>query len=155
MERPPRRLTVARRIAPTLVESCERRRRRVPRMSTSEQPAVDADAVARVRAAVQQGADGFVSDLVTWLRIPSISGDPAHHEDVRRSAEHLAQALGDTGFPIAEVWESRGLPAVFAHWPSEDPDAPTVVVYGHHDVQPVIPLELWEHPPFEPTLAGD
>ena len=124
-------------------------------MSTSEQPVVDADAVARVRAAVQQGADGFVSDLVTWLRIPSISGDPAHHEDVRRSAEHLAQALRDTGFPIAEVWESRGLPAVFAHWPSEDPDAPTVVVYGHHDVQPVIPLELWEHPPFEPTLAGD
>jgi acetylornithine deacetylase/succinyl-diaminopimelate desuccinylase-like protein len=108
-----------------------------------------------VRAAVAAGADDLVSGLVEWLRIPSISGDPAHHDDVRRSAEHLAQALRDTGFPIVEVWETAGLPAVFAEWPSDDEGAPTALVYGHHDVQPVTPLDLWEHPPFEPTVVGD
>jgi len=119
-------------------------------MSTS-----DVETVARVRAAVDAGAEAFVAALVEWLRIPSISGDPANAEDVRRSAEHLAAVLRDTGFPTVEVWETPGLPAVFAEWRSDDEDAPTVVVYGHHDVQPVTPLELWEHPPFEPTVVGD
>ena len=99
----------------------------------------DIDLTAAVRAAVDSGAEDLVRGLVEWLRIPSISGDPAHHPDVRRSAEHLVEALLAAGFPTAEVWESSGLPAVFAHWPSDDPDAPTVVVYGHHDVQPVTP----------------
>ncbi len=113
------------------------------------------DQTAAVREAVDAGADDLVRGLIEWLRIPSISGDPAHHDDVRRSAEHLAQALRDTGFPTVEVWETAGLPAVFAEWPSDDPAAPTALVYGHHDVQPVTPLDLWEHPPFEPTVLGD
>jgi acetylornithine deacetylase/succinyl-diaminopimelate desuccinylase-like protein len=112
-------------------------------------------AVAAVRSAVAAGADAMVAGLVEWLRIPSISGDPDHHDDVRRSAQHLAQALRDTGFPTVEVWETGGLPAVFAEWPSDDADAPTALVYGHHDVQPVTPLDLWESPPFEPTVVGD
>ena len=98
---------------------------------------VDIDQTAAVRAAVDAGAGDLVRGLVEWLRIPSISGDPAHHDDVRRSADHFAQALRDTGFPTVEVWETAGLPAVFAEWPSDDPDAPTALVYGHHDVQPV------------------
>ena len=113
------------------------------------------DTETAVRTAVAAGADDMVAGLVEWLRIPSISGDPDHHPDVRRSAEHLAQALRDTGFPTVEVWETAGLPTVFAEWPSDDAGAPTALVYGHHDVQPVTPLELWEHPPFEPTLDGD
>ena len=113
------------------------------------------DQVEQVRAAVEKGADAFLAGLVEWLRIPSISGDPAHHDDVRRSAAHLADALRETGFPTVEVWQTPGLPAVFAEWPSADPGAPTVVVYGHHDVQPVTPLDLWRSPPFEPTVAGD
>lgn len=108
-----------------------------------------------VRAAVEAGAEDLVRDLADWLRIPSISGDPVHHDDVRRSADHLAAALRETGFPTVEVWQTAGLPAVFAEWPSDDPDASTVLVYGHHDVQPVTPLELWEQPPFEPTVVGD
>jgi acetylornithine deacetylase/succinyl-diaminopimelate desuccinylase-like protein len=113
------------------------------------------DTETAVRTAVAAGADDMVAGLVEWLRIPSISGDPDHHPDVRRSAQHLAQALRDTGFPSVEVWETAGLPTVFAEWPSDDADAPTALVYGHHDVQPVTPLQLWKHPPFEPTLDGD
>lgn len=123
-----------------------------------EAPPEGQQQVERVRAAVAAGAEDFVADLVQWLRIPSVSGDPEHHADVRHSAEHLAEALRRTGFPTAQVWEtgadSPGLPAVFAEWPSDDPGAPTVVVYGHHDVQPVTPLDLWAHPPFEPTVVG-
>jgi acetylornithine deacetylase/succinyl-diaminopimelate desuccinylase-like protein len=108
-----------------------------------------------VRTAVEAGAQDMVDGLVEWLRIPSISGDPAHHPDVRRSAEFLADRLRTLGFPTAEVWETAGLPSVFAEWPSDDADAPTVLVYGHHDVQPVTPLDLWQHPPFEPAVVGE
>jgi acetylornithine deacetylase/succinyl-diaminopimelate desuccinylase-like protein len=111
--------------------------------------------VGRVRAAVESGREDFLAGLAEWLRIPSISGDPANAADVRRSAEQLAQALRDTGFPTVEVWETPGHPAVFAEWPSDDAGAPTALVYGHHDVQPVTPLELWEHPPFEPAVVGE
>ena len=123
--------------------------------ATDQEHRPDADHLARVRAAVADGAGSFVERLTAWLRIPSISGDPAHHPDVRRSAEHLVEELRAAGFPTAEVWESGGLPAVFAHWPSDDPGAPTVVVYGHHDVQPVTPRELWRTDPFEPVVDGD
>ncbi|MQA35248.1 dipeptidase [Modestobacter roseus] len=91
------------------------------------------------------------ADLDAWLRIPSISADPAHAGDVRASAGWLAEALRRTGFPTVEIWDTPGAPAVFAEWPSADAGAPVALVYGHHDVQPVDPLELWEHPPFEPT----
>jgi acetylornithine deacetylase/succinyl-diaminopimelate desuccinylase-like protein len=106
-----------------------------------------------VRGYVESNAREFIDDLKRWLTIPSISADPGRHADVRRSAEWLAAHLRDAGFPFAEVWEtpSGGLPAVFAEWPAADPAAPTVLVYGHHDVQPVEPLEEWDSPPFEPA----
>ncbi|RBY74382.1 peptidase M20 [Geodermatophilus sp. TF02-6] len=91
------------------------------------------------------------TDLDAWLRIPSISADPAHAPDVAASAEWLAAALRRTGFPVVEVWPTPGAPAVYAEWPSADDGAPVALVYGHSDVQPVDPLELWTHPPFEPT----
>jgi acetylornithine deacetylase/succinyl-diaminopimelate desuccinylase-like protein len=111
-----------------------------------------------VRGYLADNAKGFFDDLIEWLRIPSISGDPAHKVDVRRSAEWFAAALRGAGFPTVEIWETgdgAGHPAVFAEWRSGDPDAPAVVVYGHHDVQPVDPLELWESPPFEPIVVGE
>jgi acetylornithine deacetylase/succinyl-diaminopimelate desuccinylase-like protein len=108
------------------------------------------------RTYVDAHAREFIDDLKQWLAIPSISADPAHHGDVRRSAEWLAAHLRSIGFPVAEVWETTpdGLPAVFAEWPAADPAAPKVLVYGHHDVQPVEPLEEWDSPPFEPAERG-
>ena len=97
----------------------------------------------------------LLADLDPWLRIPSISAEPGHAGDVRASADWLAARLRQAGFPEVEIWETAGHPAVYAHWPAQDPEAPVVVVYGHHDVQPVDPLELWTNPPFEPAVHGD
>ncbi|MCU1670386.1 MAG: Beta-Ala-His dipeptidase [Blastococcus sp.] len=105
------------------------------------------------RAFVRAHLDDLHTDLGAWLRIPSISADPAHAPDVAASAAWLAEALRRTGFPIVEIWPTPGAPAVYAEWPSADAGAPVALVYGHHDVQPVDPLELWEHPPFEPTVV--
>jgi acetylornithine deacetylase/succinyl-diaminopimelate desuccinylase-like protein len=95
-------------------------------------------------------AAGFSRALRDWLSIPSVSADPAHHGDVRRSAQWLAGYLRESGFPVAEVWETTGLPAVYAHWPAADPGAPRVLVYGHHDVQPAALADGWDYEPFQP-----
>ncbi|MEE1927691.1 dipeptidase [Streptomyces sp. TRM 70351] len=104
-----------------------------------------------VREYVEQQSAAFLRDLTAWLRIPSVSADPERAADVRESAEWLAGRLRETGFPVVEVWETPGLPAVFAEWPAVDPDAPTVLVYGHHDVQPAARADGWASEPFEPV----
>ncbi|MET8008647.1 M20/M25/M40 family metallo-hydrolase [Streptomyces sp. NPDC005271] len=110
------------------------------------------DADNAVRAFVDGHRAGFLDDLSEWLRIPSVSADPARADDVRRSARWLTEHLTATGFPVAEIWETAGAPAVFAEWPSGDPDAPTVLVYGHHDVQPAAREDGWHTDPFEPVI---
>ncbi|HEY2041458.1 MAG TPA: dipeptidase [Jatrophihabitans sp.] len=107
-----------------------------------------------VRSYVAAHQAELLNDLDAWLRIPGISAQPERHPDVHRSAEWFADACRATGFPTVEIWPTAGLPAVFAQWPSEDENAPTVVVYGHHDVQPVDPIELWNTDPFDPTVDG-
>ncbi len=105
------------------------------------------------RAAVLAGADRWLEMLQKWVRIPSVSADPDRRADVAGSAEFLAEQLRGNGFPDVRVLdEGPWLPAVLAHWPSGDPDAVRVVVYGHHDVQPADGVERWLHPPFEPTI---
>ncbi|MGW7289443.1 dipeptidase [Streptomyces sp. NPDC054847] len=106
-----------------------------------------------VRTYIQQHRAAFLDDLAEWLCIPSVSAQPEHDGDVRRSAEWLAGKLSETGFPVAEIWPTPGAPAVFAEWPSDDPDAPTVLVYGHHDVQPAAREDGWHTDPFEPLIA--
>ncbi|TSB06729.1 M20 family dipeptidase, partial [Streptomyces benahoarensis] len=106
-----------------------------------------------VHAYLTAHRETFLADLADWLRIPSVSADPGHTPDVRRSAEWLAAKLTATGFPTAEIWETDGHPAVYAHWPSDDPDAPTVLVYGHHDVQPATRDDGWHTDPFAPHTA--
>ncbi|MFJ1794045.1 dipeptidase [Kitasatospora griseola] len=107
-----------------------------------------------VRSFIDQHEDAFLAELADWLRIPSVSADPGRAGEVRRSAEWLVEKLRATGFPVAEVWETDGLPAVFAEWPSGDEGAPTVLVYGHHDVQPAAKEDGWDTEPFEPTVIG-
>ncbi|MBB6173257.1 acetylornithine deacetylase/succinyl-diaminopimelate desuccinylase-like protein [Nocardiopsis mwathae] len=107
------------------------------------------------RTYIAEHRDEFVAALKEWLSIPSVSTSPDHHADVRDSARWLADHLARTGFPTVETWETGGLPAVFAEWPAADPQAPTVLVYGHHDVQPVDPLDAWHTDPFVPVEDGD
>lgn len=108
----------------------------------------------RIAAGLERRREDLVQALTEWVSIPSVSGDERHDRDVGRSADWLARTLGDWGFPRAEIWETAGKPAVFAHWPSSSPDAPTVLVYGHHDVQPADGDDGWRTPPFTPTLDG-
>lgn len=106
--------------------------------------------------AVTSRAETFVEDLQEWLRIPSISADPGHHGDVARSAMWLAERLRAESWPQVEVWDdTAALPAVFASWPAADVDAPTVLVYGHHDVQPADLDDGWSFEPFRPEVVGE
>ncbi|HET9692719.1 MAG TPA: M20/M25/M40 family metallo-hydrolase, partial [Acidimicrobiales bacterium] len=102
--------------------------------------------------------DRILDDLVAWLRIPSISSDPAHVDDVRASAQWLADRLEAAGFEHVRLLETGtadapGLPAVYGDWLHAGDDAPTVLVYGHHDVQPVDPLGDWTSLPFDPVVV--
>ncbi len=105
-----------------------------------------------VRAFIDVHREAFLDDLMAWLRIPSVSAEPERAGDVARGAEWLAAELSATGFPVVEIWPTEGLPAVFAHWDSGDPGAPTVLVYGHHDVQPAARADGWDSDPFEPVV---
>ena len=89
-----------------------------------------------------------------FLRIPSISALPRHADDCRAAAGWLVEALTSAGLEHAEAIETDGHPIVYADW-LHATDAPTVLVYGHYDVQPVDPLDLWTSPPFEPVVVGD
>jgi len=96
--------------------------------------------------------DHFLDSLKAVLRIPSVSAQPSHAADMVRCAEHVKQDLLKAGLERAEVIpSSSGHPLVYGEW-LKAPGAPTVLLYGHYDVQPPEPLELWHTPPFEPTL---
>ncbi len=99
--------------------------------------------------------DKFLEELKTFLRIPSISTQAEHKADIERAATWLRDALLDAGFLKAEVLPTTGHPIVYAEWLAAGSAAPTVLIYGHYDVQPPDPLELWHTPPFEPTVVGD
>ncbi len=100
---------------------------------------------------IDQHFDRFVEELIELLRIPSISADPAYKEDVRRTAIAIEAGIKKIGFSQVEVHETAGHPIVFAQEHVDD-KLPTVLVYGHYDVQPPDPLELWNSPPFEPVI---
>jgi acetylornithine deacetylase/succinyl-diaminopimelate desuccinylase-like protein len=108
--------------------------------------------VADIDAFVRAEADSLVAELAEWCAIPSVSTDPGHAADVRRSAEHLAGLMEAAGLHAEVLAADHGQPAVYAEWLGAGGDAPTITVYGHHDVQPVDPLDQWVTPPFEPTV---
>jgi len=102
----------------------------------------------------QTHREAFLEGLKTFLRIPSISTLPENKPDIRRAAEFVRADLAAAGLKSAELIEGEGNPLVYAEW-LDAPGKPTLLFYGHYDVQPPDPLEEWKSPPFEPTLRGD
>ncbi len=102
---------------------------------------------------VERERERILATLFSWLRIPSISADPARASDLRASAEFCAELCRQAGLENVATLETGGGPAVYADWLRAGPGAPTVLVYGHHDVQPVDPVEQWTSPPFEPVIV--
>jgi acetylornithine deacetylase/succinyl-diaminopimelate desuccinylase-like protein len=100
---------------------------------------------------VRENRDRYLDELKIWIANPSISANPAHHADVRRSAEAVVARMRAAGLTAAEVLETDGLPVAYGSW-LHAPGAPTILIYGHHDVQPADPFELWTSPPFVGTV---
>jgi acetylornithine deacetylase/succinyl-diaminopimelate desuccinylase-like protein len=99
---------------------------------------------------LEQTKEQGVRELEEFLRIPSISSQPEHKQDVLLAAEHLKQRLQSIGLENTAILPTAGHPVVYADW-LHAPGKPTALVYGHYDVQPVDPIELWTSPPFEPA----
>ncbi len=106
-----------------------------------------------VLARVEREGGAYLDELVDFLRIPSVSTDAQYKGDVLRAAEWLRAKMADAGLE-AELIATAGNPLVYGEW-SGAPGKPTILVYGHYDVQPADPLEEWRHPPFEPTIERD
>jgi len=103
------------------------------------------------KAYIDSNKDKFLEELLDLLRIPSVSTDKSYKDDVLKAAEFIRQKLEAAGAEQTEVCETSGYPIVYGE-KIIDPNLPTVLVYGHYDVQPADPLELWESPPFEPVI---
>ncbi len=106
-----------------------------------------------VLARIDSEKEKYLEELKDFIRIPSISTDPDYKAEVLRAGEFLVGKLGEAGLQ-AERIDTAGHPLVYAEWLGA-PGKPTVLFYGHYDVQPVDPIELWRNPPFEPTEEGD
>jgi acetylornithine deacetylase/succinyl-diaminopimelate desuccinylase-like protein len=103
---------------------------------------------------ITQHQSRFLEELFDWLRIPSVSADPKFHEDVLRAADFLKDRLAEAGATKVELCPTAGNPIVYGEY-FAGPDRPTVLVYGHYDVQPADPYELWTSPPFEPVIKDE
>lgn len=103
---------------------------------------------------IDQNKDRFLSELFDLLKIQSISSDSTKKGDIVRTAEYLKVKFEEVGVDRVEICETAGNPIVYAE-KIIDPSLPTVLVYGHYDVQPVDPIELWDSPPFEPEIRDE
>ena len=104
-----------------------------------------------IGAYIKENEERFINELLDLLKIPSVSADRKFRDDVFRMAEELKTKFEKAGVDKAEICETAGYPIVYAE-KMIDPEAPTVLVYGHYDVQPADPYELWNSPPFEPVI---
>lgn len=102
---------------------------------------------------IEENQERFIEELKEFLRIPSVSTDPENAPEVRRCAEWLADHLRKIGLETVEIHDTPGHPIVYAEY-TKATGKPTVMLYGHYDVQPPDPLELWETPPFEPSIRN-
>lgn len=110
--------------------------------------------VQQVIESSKRNHDRYLTEFREYLSIPSISTLSEHKQDVQRCAEWLANQLNGIGFKKVEILTTSGHPVVYGEW-LDAPGKPTVLVYGHYDVQPVDPLNEWTSPPFEPSVRGD
>lgn len=107
--------------------------------------------MSKVNQYIAENKTRFLDELLEMLRIPSVSADPKYKADVARNAEVVAESLRSAGCAKVEIYPTAGHPIVYGEHVF-DASLPTVLVYGHYDVQPADPLELWESPPFEPVI---
>lgn len=103
------------------------------------------------KAYIEQHKDRFLDELFGLIRIPSVSARPEHKQDMIKTAEYIKAAILTAGADKAEIMDTKGFPVVYAE-KIIDSSKPTVLVYGHYDVQPAEPLELWKSPAFEPEI---
>ena len=104
-----------------------------------------------VKSYVEENKDRFIQELIDLLKIPSISADPAYKKDVLKTADAVKKSLEEAGCDKVEICETPGNPIVYGE-KIIDKNLPTVLVYGHYDVQPPDPINLWDSPPFEPVI---
>jgi len=108
----------------------------------------------QIVAYVESHKDRFLEELFGLIRIPSVSADKKFTEDVREAANYVVEKLQDAGADFAEIYETKGHPIVYGE-KIVDQTKPTVLVYGHYDVQPADPYDLWETPPFDPVIRNE
>jgi len=99
--------------------------------------------------------DRYIKELKHFLSYPSISTNPENKKDVLECAEYLKEHMESLGMQNAKVYPTNGHPVVYSEWLNAGKDKPTVLIYGHYDVQPVDPIELWTSPPFEAEIRGE
>ena len=103
------------------------------------------------KAYIKENKQRFVDELISLLKIPSISANSDHKDDMFKMAEAVKKSLENAGCDIVEICETPGYPIVYGE-KIIDKELPTVLVYGHYDVQPPDPLDLWNSPPFDPVI---
>ena len=105
----------------------------------------------KTQSYIQENKPKFLGELLELLKIPSVSADKNYSKDVHKTADFLAEHIKSLGIEHVEICQTAGYPIVFAE-KIIDPKLPTILVYGHYDVQPADPIDLWTSPPFEPVI---
>jgi acetylornithine deacetylase/succinyl-diaminopimelate desuccinylase-like protein len=103
---------------------------------------------------IKNNKENYINELKEFLRIPSISTLPEKKDDMFKCAEFVSNKLKEAGMSRVEIFKTEGHPIIYGEWLGA-PGKPTVLFYGHYDVQPVDPLDLWENPPFEPVIKNN
>lgn len=106
-----------------------------------------------IKKYVQENKQRFIEELIELLKIPSVSADSAYSQDVIDTADAVKMRLEEAGCDKVEICDTPGYPIVYGE-KMIDPNLPTILVYGHYDVQPPDPMELWTSPPFEPVIKN-
>ena len=106
------------------------------------------------KAELKSKEQEHIDEMLDLIRMPSVSTSPEHKGDLQSTAQWVAERLTQAGVPEVRIAQSAGHPSVLGRWHVSD-DQPTILIYGHYDVQPAEPLELWESPPFEPRIDGN